>query len=85
MSRAERIRQVLQTVLSPTALIVRDDSHRHVGHGGWRPEGETHFTVEIQCAALAALGRVAAQQKVYRLLADELADGLHALSIKVTS
>ncbi len=84
MSRQERIRQILQQALQPRMLIIHDDSAQHRGHGGWRPEGETHFTLEIASAELFATGRVAGQRRIYQLLANELADGLHALSIKIT-
>lgn len=84
LSRAHRIESVLKSALQPTHLVLRDDSHRHRGHGGWREEGETHFTLEISAPALSGKTRVAAQQAIYRLLADEFATGLHAFSIKIT-
>ena len=81
MSVAETIRQKLTERFSPTRLVVVDESHRHAGHAGARPGGETHFAVTITSAGFAGLGRVARQRLVYDALKAELAGGLHALSL----
>ena len=51
MKTAEIIEGKLTAALSPARLSVIDESHHHVGHVGHRPEGETHFRVEIVSAA----------------------------------
>lgn len=82
---ADRIRHKLTSALSPSRLVVLDESHRHAGHAGSRPEGETHFRVEISSAAFAGLSRVARQRLVYDVLAEELRDPVHALSLATTT
>jgi len=82
MTVAATIRQKLTDRLAPTLIEIVDDSHRHGGHAGARPEGETHFTVTIVAAAFAGLSRVARQRLVYETLAEELATGVHALSLR---
>ena len=81
MSVAETIREKLTNNLAPTRLAIVDDSARHAGHAGARPEGETHFTVTIASPAFRGLGRVARQRLVYEILAAELASRVHALSL----
>lgn len=81
MPVADRIRSKLAAALRPTRLDIHDDSHRHAGHAGARPEGETHFRVEIVSAAFAGQNRVARQRRVYALLAEELAGPVHALQL----
>jgi BolA protein len=81
MRVADRIRSKLEAAFSPLRLSVIDDSERHKGHAGHRPEGETHFNVEIVSAAFAGLGRVERQRKIYAALAEELAGPVHALSV----
>lgn len=81
MSVAETIRDKLTERFAPTRLVILDESHRHAGHAGARPEGETHFAVTIVSSAFAGLNRVARQRLVYETLADELATGVHALSL----
>ncbi|MBV15906.1 MAG: BolA family transcriptional regulator [Thalassospira sp.] len=81
MSVAERIREKLQAGLSPASLNVIDESHKHEGHAGHRPGGETHFHVDIVSDAFAGQNRVNRQRQVYKLLADEMADRVHALSL----
>ena len=81
MSVAETIRRKLTERLAPLRLDILDESHRHAGHAGARPEGETHFAVTIVSAAFVGLGRVARQRLVYQILADELATRVHALAL----
>jgi BolA protein len=81
MSVADTIRHKLTERFAPTRLDIEDESHRHVGHVGARPEGETHFAVAIVSAAFAGQSRVARQRLVYQALAEELATRVHALSL----
>ena len=67
--------------LKPSRLAITDESHRHAGHAGARPEGESHFRVEVVAAAFAGLTRVARQRLVYGLLAEELKTDIHALAL----
>jgi BolA protein len=80
-SRKERIVASLTASFAPTVLEVIDESRRHAGHAGARPEGETHFRVRIVAAAFAGMNLVARHRAVNAALADEFAQGLHALSI----
>ena len=82
MSVAERIERKLQAALSPARLRVVDESHLHAGHAGSRPEGETHFRVEIVSSAFEGLNRVARHRLVNQHLADELAGPVHALAMR---
>lgn len=82
MSMAETIREKLTAELAPQRLEVIDDSHKHQGHSGWRPGGETHFRVEVVSDRFAGQSRVARQRLVYDILATELADSVHALQLK---
>ncbi|HYD29546.1 MAG TPA: BolA family protein [Azospirillaceae bacterium] len=82
MSYAERIRDKLTMALQPARLDVVDQSHRHAGHAGSHPDGETHFQVTVVSAAFEGRSRVARQRLVYDLLADELRERVHALSLQ---
>ena len=79
---AERLRDKLQQSFDPERLEVTDDSARHAGHSGARPEGETHFTVLVVSPAFSGVSRVERQRQVYGVLAEELAGPVHALSVK---
>ncbi|TAH32749.1 MAG: BolA family transcriptional regulator [Alphaproteobacteria bacterium] len=83
MSRADRMRQILETAFQPSLLNLIDDSMKHQGHRGWREGGETHYNLEIKAESLSRLPRVQAQQAIYRVLKSEFETGLHALSIRV--
>ena len=81
MPVADTIRRKLTERFAPVRLEIVDKSHRHAGHAGARPEGETHFQVTIVSAAFAGQNRVARQRLVYDTLAEELATRVHALSL----
>ncbi|HLY44537.1 MAG TPA: BolA family protein [Stellaceae bacterium] len=81
MTVAETMRDKLTRRFAPVRLEIVDESHRHAGHAGARPEGETHFSLTIVAPAFAGLSRVARQRLVYEALADELATRVHALSV----
>jgi BolA family transcriptional regulator, general stress-responsive regulator len=78
----DAIQQKLDAAFAPTRLEIEDDSARHHGHAGARPEGESHFNVTIESAVFTGAAKVARQRMVYRALAEELAGPLHALSVK---
>jgi BolA family transcriptional regulator, general stress-responsive regulator len=81
MSVADTIRRKLTERFAPTRVEIEDQSHLHSGHEGARPGGETHFAVTIVSAAFTGQSRVARQRLVYETLAQELAAGVHALSL----
>ena len=81
MEYATRMRRKLTDALAPERLDIQDDSGRHAGHGGAHPEGETHFHVTVVSAAFAGKSRVERQRLVYGLLAQEMAERVHALGL----
>lgn len=85
MTVAQNIESKLTEAFRPVSLIVIDESSHHAGHVGARPEGETHFRVEIAAEAFAGMSRVDRQRMVYAVLADELAGPVHALSVSATA
>lgn len=82
MTVADTIQQKLTEALRPTRLAIRDDSRLHAGHAGARPEGETHFSVEIVSHSFAGKSRVERQRLVHAVLADELKQRVHALALR---
>ncbi len=81
MNVAEQIRRALADAFSPVRLEVEDQSHLHAGHMGARPEGETHFHVTIVASAFEGQLRVARHRLVNKVLAQLLADRVHALQL----
>ena len=85
MATADTIAQKLKDALSPQHIEVEDVSHHHAGHAGWREGGGTHFTVTIKAASFAGKSRVQQHRLVNSILADELADDIHALELHLSS
>lgn len=82
---AQRMSERLEAAFAPSRLEITDDSEKHRGHAGHREGGESHFSVAIESAAFAGLGRVERQRRINHVLADELAGPVHALSIRATA
>lgn len=82
-TRAERLAACLEEHFVPALLEVRDDSARHAGHAGARPEGETHYAVHLVSATFSGQSRVARARAVHAALEKEFGGGLHALSLKL--
>jgi BolA protein len=81
--RAERIRRALLAAFPASAVEVVDESHRHAGHAGARPEGETHYAVRVVSPAFAGLSRVSRSRAAHAALEAEFGTGLHALSLRL--
>lgn len=77
----ERIASKLAEAFAPDQMVVEDDSHKHAGHSGSRPGGETHFSVKLVSRAFEGKSRVERHRMVNTALADELRDRVHALAI----
>jgi BolA protein len=81
MRVANLIRQRLNASLQPETLDLIDESARHAGHAGARPEGETHFRVTIVADAFAGKSRLERQRLIHAALGDLMRSDIHALSI----
>ena len=82
-SRKSRIHDILTEFFSPSTLEVVDESHRHAGHAGARPEGETHFKILIVADALKSMSRIDGHRAINDALKHEFETGLHALTIRI--
>ncbi len=73
----QQIETKLRAALSPLQLEVANESHMHSVPAG----SESHFRVVVVSAVFDGLRAVARHQRVYQVLADELAGGVHALAL----
>jgi len=80
MTRVETIEERLTEALSPTGLLVKDQSHLHAGHEGAK-DGKGHFDVRIVSEKFAGLNRIARHRLVYDALGGFMATDIHALRI----
>jgi BolA family transcriptional regulator, general stress-responsive regulator len=81
MPVADAIRDRLTAALAPTRLDLEDQSARHAGHAGSRPQGETHFQLTIVAPAFEGKSRIQRQRMVFGALGDLMTSDVHALSI----
>jgi BolA protein len=85
MKYAERIRTKIEKAFQPVEMELEDESARHHGHGGAHAEGETHFRLRVIAEVFRGVSRVERQRMVYALLADEMTERVHALSLSLKS
>jgi BolA protein len=85
MRTVDAISEKLTEAFAPQSLKVEDESHRHEGHAGHRPGGQTHFRVYIVSDAFKGKSRIERHRMINTLLAGELAGGVHALAIHATA
>jgi BolA family transcriptional regulator, general stress-responsive regulator len=81
MQMRDLITEKLRKAFGPESLHVEDESHRHEGHAGYRPGGQTHFRVYIVAAAFRGKSRLERHRMINAALASELSAGVHALAI----
>jgi BolA protein len=75
----------LTEAFAPESLQVIDESHRHEGHAGHRPGGETHFRVHIVSDVFRGKSRIDRHRMINATLSAELAAGVHALAIHASA
>ncbi len=85
IGRAARIDAALRAAFPITSVRIVDESALHHGHSGSRPEGETHYRVELVSTAFVGMNRVARHRAVNAALVAEFDTGLHALAIVAKS
>ncbi|RAI37602.1 BolA family transcriptional regulator, partial [Rhodoplanes elegans] len=62
----------LSAAFAPSRLEVIDESHRHEGHAGARPGGQTHFRVRIVAEAFRGKSRLDRHRAINQALAAEI-------------
>ena len=85
MSTRDIIAEKLHRAFAPQRLEVVDESHRHEGHAGHRPGGETHFRLHIVSEAFRGKSRIERHRMVNELLSSELKGGVLALAIHASA
>lgn len=85
MQTVDIITQKLTEAFTPQSLKVEDESHRHEGHAGHRPGGQTHFRVYIVSDAFKGKTRIDRHRMINQILSNELQGGVHALAIHATA
>ncbi len=71
------IEEKLASAFDPQHLLVENESNNH----SVPPDSETHFKVVMVAACFAGKRPVARHQAVYKVLAEELQNPVHALAL----
>ena len=79
MTLVEEITSRLQ-YLTPTNLIIEDESALHAGHAG--NSGGGHFKLQMTSSHFSEKSQIMRHRIIYQALADLIPTKIHALSIK---
>lgn len=82
MNRIEKMKQLIETELSPTFLNITDNSQAHAGHAG-TSTGLGHYTLEIGSEKFKGKSKVQCHQMIYAALGDMMQTDIHALRILI--
>ena len=77
MQVQNRITSKLEEAFSPQHLEVLNESNKH----NVSPGSESHFKLIVVCESFQGEMLIKRQRQINQLLADELANGVHALSM----
>ena len=80
MTIEEQIVTKIEAGLTPTFFEIENESHKHAG-----PSTTSHFRLVIVSTAFEGTRLIARHRKVNALLADELANHIHALAFAANS
>ena len=84
----ERIlRAKIVSSFSPTSYSIVNDSPAHAGHAGAAAgaKGESHFSLSIVSSKFSGMPRLQRNRLVHQLLAAELREHVHALTLSLQS
>ena len=83
MLMINKIRKKLDKYLSPHSLEILNDSHKHKGHAMSPNNGQSHFTIFISSDEFYNKSMIECHKLIYQALAEEMTQGIHALSIRL--
>ncbi|KAG9299924.1 hypothetical protein G9A89_009652 [Geosiphon pyriformis] len=80
----QSIQKKLTEALRPVNLEILNESHLHAHHQAMKGvvSSETHFSVSVVSEEFQGKTLMERHRLIYNLLNDELAGGVHALTIK---
>lgn len=77
----DRLVRKLTDAFRPQLLRIRDETHLHASHAQSPGLPETHFRVHVVSEEFTNMALLQRHRRVYDVLAAELSERVHALSI----
>lgn len=82
MSFSQSIQNKIEQHLDPVSVEIINESHLHAGHQeSFDGTGETHLRIKVVSKVFEGMTRVNRHRQINALVADEIAQGLHAIAI----
>lgn len=73
------IEEKIKSQLEPSVFEIENESHKHAAQLG----DESHFKVFVVSKAFVGKNRVQRQREFHQMVADEMSQGIHALSLRL--
>ena len=81
----EQIKRIIEENLDPVEYELINESHKHAGHAGDDGSGQTHYKLIVVSNAFSDCNRIQRQRMVMDLLKEPFSQGLHAISMKLST
>ncbi len=85
MNMEDKIKKAIEDSFSPEHFQLVNESHKHKGHAGDDGSGQTHFQLLVVSRKFENCNRVQRQRMVNEALAVCFEEGLHALSMTLST
>ena len=82
MTLETEIRESLHS-LSPTHVVVVNESALHQGHAGDDVSGESHWRIVIKAPMWGDMSRIARHRAIHAALGKDIIGRIHALAIDI--
>ncbi len=79
MAIKDLITQTIAETFHPAQLEVIDESHKHAGHAGSHPEGESHFLIRVSAKAFSNHSRVEREKLLRKTIDSATPRNIHAV------
>lgn len=76
------LKKKLTQAFKPCCLNIQDESHKHQGHAGYKPGGESHFHVILVSDCFQGQPRLVRHRQVYQVVSEEM-EHIHALRLSL--
>jgi len=82
--RISTMKSLIENQLSPSELVIEDESHLHAGHAGAKG-GKGHFRITISSDKFQGLRLLQQHRLIYDALGEMMQTDIHALSIHASN
>ena len=77
------VKKKLENQINITNIKIEDKSFLHKNHPG-NQQGKYHLKISLQSDELKKMSKIDSNQKIYKILSEEIKEFIHSLQILIT-